>query len=87
MADSEFTQLGNLYSKAGYTCMRALLLAVLCTRPRLVLSRKVKIKGNHLGVTVCLLLYKHVFVQEEIGASSRILLLCCEQLSMSRSWS
>jgi hypothetical protein len=48
MADSELTQLGNLYSKVESTYLRVLLLAVLCGRSSLVWSQKVKIKGNHL---------------------------------------
>jgi hypothetical protein len=58
MADSELTQLGNLYSEIESTYLRVLLLAALCGRSSLVWSQKVKIKGNHLRVTMCLLLYK-----------------------------
>jgi hypothetical protein len=52
MAGSGFTRLGNLYSKVKSTYLRILLLAVLCGQSSLAWSQKVKIKGNHLRVTV-----------------------------------
>lgn len=46
MADSELTQLGNLYCKVETTYLRTLLLAVLYGRSSLVWSQKGKDQGE-----------------------------------------